>query len=397
MITRIGRRIVLAGGIVVATLSASGIAAAQEARLDPRWYAWIGCWQPVATDGEAAAGAAPTVCVTPAAAGSGVEVATILGGAVSSRERLDASGAPVRADRESCTGFTTAEWSTDGRRIYRQSQHTCAGGFERRSSGIVAISPGGDWIDVEGLAAGTQEAVRAVRYRAVSSTAGIPAEISAALEGQTFTSGTARMTASMPAQADAVVEAARRVGPGVVEAWLAEGGQGFAMELDARRLVELQEAGVPERVIDMMVALTYPEKFAISPSGRPGERRDESVGGAGSGGFPGYGWGYDPFGYGYGSYYGSGYGRYGYGSGYGYGRYYDRPVVIVRQPEEDETAGRTRGRMVNGTGYRNGGNGGSTSTPSSRPSSSGSSGGASSGSGSSGGGESTGRTAKPRS
>ncbi|MBW3631032.1 MAG: hypothetical protein KY464_17305 [Gemmatimonadetes bacterium] len=405
-----GKGIVVASAIVLALLPQG--ASAQSTNLDPRWTAWTGCWQAEApvTEGTIAA-AGPTVCVVPASGGSAVEIVTVVDGRVAGRETLAATGTPTRVDRESCVGTITADWSADGRRIYRKAEYTCPGGFQRKSTGIMAMSSTGSWIDVEGLAAGSQEAVRVLRYRPLGGLEGIPAEVASALQGRTFTASTARMSAASDVTTNEVIEASGRVGAGVVEAWLAERGQGFAMELNARRLVQLAEAGVSSRAIDMMVALSYPERFAINRNGNPQVRADERALGGGTDqafardpwmygmGYPGYlGYGY---GYGYDSRYG--YGN-GYGSRYGYGSYYNRPVIVVRGSDQDVEAPQ-RGRMVNGRGYSGGGNRGSTGEPSSRPSgssgssSSGSSGSGSSsgssGSGSSGGGEV--RTAKPRS
>lgn len=394
MWTKIGA----AGALALALLPQG--AAAQGTAADSRWTAWTGCWQAEAPQAsETAAVAAPTVCVVPAATGGAVEIVTVVNGAVAGRETLAANGAQTRVDRESCAGWTTAEWSADGRRIYRHAEFTCPGGFERKSTGMMAMSPSGSWIDVEGLAAGSQEAVRVLRYRPVSSLQGIPAELASQLDGRAFTSSTARMATAADVSTGAVVEASGRVGPGVVEAWLAERGQGFVLELDAQTLLRLADAGVSERAIDMMVALSYPERFAINPnSGLPRVRPGESSA-RGSDAFARDPW---AFGYGYPGYLGYGYGygydrfgfdRYGYDPRYGYGSYYNRPVIIVRGDDSDVQP-QPRGRMVNGRGYTGGGTG--TAAPSPQPS--GSTGSTSSGgsasSGSSGGGEV--RTAKPK-
>jgi len=62
----------------------------------------------------------------------------------------------------------------------------------------------------------------------------------------------------------------------IVESWLVEEGEGFA--LSARRLDQLKSAGVPDRVIDVMVALSYPGVFAINLATHSGERRAPEAG-----------------------------------------------------------------------------------------------------------------------
>jgi len=59
----------------------------------------------------------------------------------------------------------------------------------------------------------------------------------------------------------------RRRAPGLV----IERAEPFT--LDAKRLIALADAGVPSGVIDLMVALSYPQAFAINPAARQGERR----------------------------------------------------------------------------------------------------------------------------
>jgi hypothetical protein len=200
-----------------------------------------------------------------------------------------------------------------------------------------------------------------------------------------------------------VIEAVAAVGGGATEAWIAETGDGF--DLDANQLVALSDQGVPVPVIDLMIAVSYPDRFALavdderspglvsvgSTSARP------VLGSRGVGCYsnfgPSYGsryYGssyYDPFysgcGYRYSSY---SYGPYGYGGGW-YGSY--APVVYVG----GSTAQRNPGRVVKDQGYTRGR--GETSTGSTSTGSAGSaapprsSGGATSGT-------TTTRRAKPR-
>lgn len=398
MITTTARRAALAGAFSLGLLVA-GSASAQESRLDPRWYAWLGCWEPEAAL-TGAGPTAPTVCVIPAATGSGVEVATLENGAVVAREPMSATGEPVALQRESCSGSTTASWSADGRRVYRTSQLSCPGGFQRNSTGIMAMTPAGEWIDVEGLAAPLDEAVRVMRYRPLLITGQLPAEIESALAGHGTAARTARLAVSGQATLAEVAEASGRVGAAVTQAWLVERGQGFALELDAARLLALREAGVPDRVIDMVVALSYPQRFAVNRDLRQAgavererEPRSTSTTAYDAWGYPTYGWGY-----------GARYGRYGYGYGYdpyGYGPYghlYGTPRVIVVEREADAGESPRRGRMVNGTGYSRPDNPGPSSSSGGSSSGGSSGGGSSAGSsgGSSGGGGGAVRTAKPR-
>jgi len=414
--TKIGRRFTVAsallGGALV--LAAASRAAAQDAEPDVRWQGWLGCWEPVGVQAMGASGQAGTqlVCVIPAAGASAVDVATVTDGKIVARERVDASGERRSNTKDGCTGWERAQWAPDGRRVYVQSEYTCSGELKRSSNGLLAISSTGDWLDVQGVTVGGSTGVRVTRYREASPATTLPREIAAALEGRALAVNTARTAAMAPLTTDDVVEASRHLSPAVVEAWLIERNQGFG--LDARQLVGLADAGVPERVIDLMVALSYPRVFAVNPTSREGDFRPNADprptpgarGNVATGPFvmlDPYGFsrfGYSPFGLNYYSPFGSS--LYGFGPGFGW---YPggSPAVIVRNPTNAEVA--RRGRVVNGRGYTQtggesaarpdrsmspGGGAGSGVRSGGTASPSGSSAGTGSRSGSSG------RTAKPR-
>ena len=65
----------------------------------------------------------------------------------------------------------SGEWSADNRRVYLHSDITCGAGVKRTGSGIVAISPIGEWIDVQSVSAAGNTSVRAVHYRSLGADA----------------------------------------------------------------------------------------------------------------------------------------------------------------------------------------------------------------------------------
>ncbi|MGZ8378157.1 MAG: hypothetical protein ACXW0Z_13100 [Gemmatirosa sp.] len=406
----IGRGSRLLLGASALLLSGAAAAEAQNAGTDTRWRAWVGCWSPVDADGAVSAGAAVT-CVVPA--GPGVELLTIADGKVAARDRLDATGDRRARSQDGCEGWEQAQWSADGRRLHVRSAATCASGVTRSSSGLLAFAPDGDWLEVRSASVGTGAGVRVARYRPTSP-ATLPAEVASALQ-TSRRDEEVRLALGAPITTDEVADAVRLSDAPVVEAWLAARGQGFT--LDARRLTQLADRGVPERVIDVMVALSYPKTFALNPA--TGEQQRRTLATADQGGqrpgptawlYPtpfGYGaYGWNPYrygAYGYNSYYGNGY----YGNGFYGGGWFPggSPVVIVvRDPNG---APEERARAVNGRGYTRGRSSG-TGTPSATPRASagsggyspgGSSSGSSTGSSSSGSSSSeggSGRKAKPR-
>ncbi|MEP7306942.1 MAG: hypothetical protein ABJA98_15610 [Acidobacteriota bacterium] len=412
--------------LIFATVLASSLAHAQTPQGDRRWDAWLGCWS---TTQNGLTSAAAHVCVVPGSGASAVDIVTFASGRITSREHIEANGERRASQRDGCSGWETARWSADGRRVYVKSEHQCAAGATRTSDGLIAITPQGDWLDVISVTMAANTGVRALRHRPTVEPTDLPAELASTLRPVAPTRiGNARTTAVASINTADIVEASKQVSAGVVAAWLNDIRQEFA--IDKRRLIELADAKVPDRVIDMLVALAYPDAFAVPPSpttsGALASR--ESAGGGGFGGIDafdtlqcendfslfGFGgcspfaysrFGYSPFGYmSYGylpySYSQFGYGPYGGLGSYG-GWYATSPTVVVIRPNEG-----AHGQVVNGRGYVAGGSGstaatsGSSGNSSSGSSSAGSSGGSSASTPSAGGGGGGGgggdRTAHPR-
>jgi hypothetical protein len=243
----------VAGVLAFATLDA--------AAEDLRWAPWLGCWEMVrdnvregaAVPGDAQAlpplplvqRAAPRVCVTREGPDT-VMLATTMEGQPPLEETIVADGGQHPIEDNACRGSQHAEWSKRGTRLYSQADLTC--GQETRSiSGLSLIEPTGTWLDIRTVRIGSRETTRVGRYRRV---------------------GEEPNTASVPNERytlDDVEEGISRVSPRVVEAALMETKAGF--RLSSRQLIELADAHVPANVIDLIVALSYPEHFVV-------ERRD---------------------------------------------------------------------------------------------------------------------------
>lgn len=418
------------GGLAaVALLLGATAAGAQEpATTDGRWLPLVGCWAP------AEGGAGPSaVCVLPAG-GSAVELLTVSDGQVRERERIDASGAALPTARDGCAGTDEARWSGDGRRLYLRSAHTCDG-VKLGATGLIGMVSPDEWLDVRGASmAGGPPDVRVRRYRQLVDRRAVPADLLARLDAaaRPMLQPAARASAAAGVGTEAVAEAARAVDPAVAEAWVLARGREFAV--DARRLEAMADAEVPDRVIDAVVAVSFPRHFVIDAAREvaPREAVPDStrpvtvpIYGVGTLNRPLYCesimysarrecWGNSPLGWsqqqyadawGYlpGPWYG-----YGYGSGF---NPYGPPVIVTRGDAPP------RGRAVKGRGYTRASGGDDAVTGGARPrtertssgtsASSGSSSGSrnssggtttrASGGSSSSGGSSTKRTARPKS
>jgi hypothetical protein len=425
-----------AGGLLVAgalLVLTAGSAAAQSApRADGRWDAWLGCWEPA---GAPSGAKVPLMCVVPASGHSAVDILTVNDGKVTAREHIDANGERLADTRDGCVGWHSAQWSRDNQRVYLHADYTCDNSVHRASTSLIAMSENGDWMDVQGLKSGKNGGVRVLMYRQAHNPGPLPAEVAGAIGNRAMAVEAARVAAAAPIQAQDVADASHQLDAPVVEAWLVNrGGQ---MSVNASELEQLANDGVPGSVTDVMVALSYPQKFAVQPGGAAAQGQYAQaakptelagVAGTNAGNTPtepcpysayawdyygnctyspyayapwGYGafspyWGpysaYSPYGYynysGYGSPYGYGYGAYG-GGWFGYGQ----PIVVVQKSGATSNGG----RLVKGRGYVQGPGSG---TPAGRTGSNSGWGGGSESRGSAGsssagssGGTSTGRTA----
>lgn len=376
--------------VTAPAVSSAQVASQLSSQMDARWQPWIGCWQPAAPEASVLSSsttrnnAVPLVCVIPAtttAASSGVNVVTITDGKIVARDTIDASGQRVARSKDGCNGVENANWSADGHRLYVSSDFTCPGGLKRTSSGLFAISPTGEWVNVQAVNAAGSKGVRTQHYTDAGTSRALPREISEALRGRDLAISTARAAAGTRLSNANIVEASRNLDSTVVAAWIIDRGQGFAV--DARQLVALADGGVPSDVTDAMVAVSYPKAFVLN---RPSDFADGGVSGPsqdvsgvdierasqrnvrvmmmpeyspfGYSPFDYYGYGTSPYGYspyGYSPY---GYSRYGYsayggyyspyaGYGSGYGGLYPPPIIVLKGTEPSPP----RGYVVKGHGY----------------------------------------------
>lgn len=391
---------------VVAALFVLAACPARAQQVDSHWSPWLGCWRLVEERvGElAAAGKAnpddTLVCVEPADAPAAVTLTTRISDQPVLRQTIVANGTQRPVDEVGCRGWQSAHWSRTGERLFARAELTCAGEAGRKVSGYSTIT-GGAWIDIQAIDIEGREHVRVRRYRRAAGSGGqgvapvLPGDVTAPLTG-----GTALTI-------DDIKEAAAQLSPRALEAALMETQARF--DLNRRTLIALDDAGVPSSVIDVMVALSYPERFVVERA-RPQSSAvitglASAVPGSWYDGFYDTFWGspympyyYAPFGY-------------AYWAGYGVPYYAGTGFVTVDPAASTQSSGGAR--LVNGAGYTQirpreaesidggipAGTRGtrSTSGDSSGGGDGGSSAGASSGGYSSGGSSAdTGRTAEPR-
>jgi hypothetical protein len=290
-------------------------------------------------------------------------------------------------------------------RAYTRSEFQC-GAETRQGSGVMSFVAPNQWIDVRALSVSGDPVAWAQGYQLANAEQLAAQGITDPAAGNQEPIRAARVRAARDIAIEDVEDAASRIEARAVEVWVAAHETPF--DLDGDELVRLADAGVPESVIDVMVAVSYPDRFVLSPEGTASEAErtamaDEYPAGFRRG-YRSYLWspwfgsayrnGYSPY-YSRFGYYGSGFG--GYGGYWGY-----VPATIIVQPATPAVAP-TRGRVVPGRGYVRPGSsddGGGSARPATSSgggdSVGGSSGGGDGGGSSSGGGDGGGRRAVPR-
>jgi hypothetical protein len=373
-------------------------AQAASALSDARWSAWLGCWTPAARAGTAAD---TQLCIVPSADHRGVQMHSFAGDQEVLTELVIADGTPQTTPENNCSGERSTRWANSGTRMFSQATLACAGQPASKTSSVSALVTSDQWIEVQVSAVSGREQVRTRRFWRSSTEA--PRSVAAVVGALPGSRVVVR-----PPSVDDVIEASGAMPATGVEAWLAESRVRVAV--DRRALVRLSDAQVSSNVIDLMVALAYPQKFEV--------KRASSGGGGGGGWFSGGSvldgwypgeWGYLADVYGLGLFGVPGFfGANGY---YQAGGLYYLPAVGSGGGAPEEAA---HGQVVNGQGYtrvqprepyrgtasrQNGSNQGTSSNGAESSggggSSSGSGGGVSTSGYSSDGGSSTGLTAVP--
>jgi hypothetical protein len=250
----------LASGVALLLLAAPADA---QNTADSRWDRWNGCWELVMENSREGAPSPatarraprsqptdptrPQVCVEPSPEG-GATFTTKVGTQTPIVQTVVADGKDRPISEDGCTGTQRAGWSADGLRLYARAELSCKGDQgTRRVSGLAMLGPDGKWTDVQSVDIGGRESFRVRLYRRTDNAlVAAPAVAATALT------------------LDDVKEASAKVAPRALEAALVETRASF--NLTGKRLLELQAAGVPGSVVDLMVALSYPDRFVIERS-----------------------------------------------------------------------------------------------------------------------------------
>jgi hypothetical protein len=237
----------------IAIAGALLVSVQEAAAEDARWAPWLGCWLRVSqdvregvepfvrSDESDGVEAAPRVCVARSGENQ-VTLTTTVPEQPPAEQTVIADGKPHPVAASECRGTEHAEWSTSGLRLFERASVICEDGLPRSISGLSLITADDVWIDIRSFMVAGRVTTRVSRYRR----AGTPAS-----------DDIDRATLSMAE----IKEAAAKVSETVLEAAVMEAGANVTV--NKRTLIELADAGVPPKVLDVMVALAYPERFVV--------------------------------------------------------------------------------------------------------------------------------------
>ena len=316
---RIATGVMLLAGLALPGVGQYGVATAQQIDLQ-----WAGCWdlENNQADAEELETADRRLCVE--SADATLTVVTLVDGVSIRRDELHTDGRPRAVEDGGCSGTEQAVVSADGHRLYTSADLTCDGGARRLASGISALLSPDTWVDIQVVRVGDERELMVRRFVHNESESTSTWE-QLGRGDLSLAARTARTAAAERLEIDDVIEATRLVDAAAVEALLLESEASFA--IDAGVLISLADAEVPGEVIDLMLALSFPDYFVVN---------EEPVAQ------------YGPVAYGYPV------GFYGYWSPafapFGWSYYY--PWYPVGRPPIGRPPGRRYGgRVVNGRGY----------------------------------------------
>ena len=287
----------LSGLAAAQTVSDSTLDLADASAFDERWVPWLGCWQlweeqfEQAEQLEDASGiiGRTSVCVTPAEAG--ISLKATAGNRRLIERQLVADGTRRDVNDDGCLGWERSDWSEDGHRLFTFGELTCGDSPTRKVTGVSVMASTSSWVDIQFVQFGEREQLEVRRYTPMP-----VLEAEDLLEPGVLLREPAEIRRARRESTEALVladvmEANAKTTPRVVEALLVETEPD--LDVDAASLIALDDAGIDHDVIDLVVALSYPEHFVV-------ERRDR--GGSWSSGassaFGGYRTAYDPIWYG---------------------------------------------------------------------------------------------------
>ena len=269
------KRLRVANWVVAAaaagSLGAQNVAPASTPAItvDAHWLPYLGCWD-TAADGLRG----PMTCLLSTSDPRIIELATLSGDSAIVRERYDMTGTPVPYARDGCTGTQVTGWSLNERSFHVRTEVACGGGEPEVTTSVFTMRTETSFVRLQSMKVKNTTAVRVIEHRLAADTRQVSLDVLGRVPGaDQGVVRNARSEALKSLVAADVLDALRTLDPVLVEAFIA--GHGQKVLFGARDLRMLSSNGVPDRVLDMMIAVSRPEQFTLSEKGEPEFRRRE--------------------------------------------------------------------------------------------------------------------------
>ena len=235
--------------------------AENHGNLDERWLPWIGSWRLVSNTintMQTPLKEEYLLAIHPDDEGNSVSMENTRDKEPIFEEKIEADGLRHSLDKDGCTGWYSYTWSENGNRLLFSGESSCAGNLSQKISGISLIDTIGDYVDIKLLKSGDEKAITIRRYMKVDIDIGAPAPLilTKAFNG--------RIAVGKGFSIDEVIELSGKLEPELLETALVEMNNSFPV--NSKQLVRLSKAKVPSRIVDLMVALSFPEKFTVEKS-----------------------------------------------------------------------------------------------------------------------------------
>ena len=223
--------------------------------MDARWLPWIGSWRLISEAVKEDGGSANEdylVDIRPGEDRKSIIMKSFRDEALLLETRIAADGSRQPLQDNRCSGWYTYSWSDSGKRLLFQSQSGCPAELPRFISGISIVTDNRDWFDIQLMRSGDDVAVSVRKYRSVRE---YPNAGPGSTEAPRFAAGTSLSV-------DEIIELSRKVPSELLETAVLELQKPF--RINSSTLKRLSDAGVQPQLVDLMVALSFPDKFSVN-------------------------------------------------------------------------------------------------------------------------------------
>jgi len=232
--------------------------AGNDKDLDTRWLPWIGSWSMVSSTINMSENSITDeyfLNVSPRDDGNSVSMKGYRDQTVISEEKVTADGLRHPLTADGCTGWSMYSWSETGKRLLLNSESRCQDDLPHIVSGMSIIDDTGEWLEIRLLKIGEEKVITISRYGNLDDDQAIAVGINAT--DPVFS----RISAGTGFSINEIIELSSKVEPEVLEAALVELHKSFP--INSKQLARLADSEVPSQIVDLMVALSFPERFTV--------------------------------------------------------------------------------------------------------------------------------------